>query len=170
MSSYSKDVKNKARTMDKKDSLKLHAKKRCRERCGITLDESCYSLVLRAIHGEKINGLDVKFKIQQSSRIFHYTIKFGNMVQQYGVVYDKSRDVIVTFLPIDEKDGSPFYHYTNWIGNVINIKDAHGISLKLQDGELTGPYLNITKLKETDWYIEDINKTLQLRDNKLYEI
>ena len=168
MESYSKEKRTKQRTMIKKDSQLLHAKKRCRERCGINLNEECYSYVLRAIHGEEVEGIELEFNTKQSARVEHYTIRFGNMKDKYNVVYDCDRDVIVTFLPVE--DFQRIYHYTNWIGNVINLKNQHHIVLKFKDKELTGDYLTINKVDENTWHIEDINKTLQLREGKLYEV
>jgi hypothetical protein len=154
--------------MNKGQSQALHSRKRCLERCGIRLDEENYSYILKAIHGEEVKGLTVNFKVKQSARVEHYTVKFQHKEEPFNIVYDRDRDAIITFLPHGNE--TIFYHYTNWIGNVINIKDQHGVILVLKDGVMKGNHLDITQLEEKIWHIEDFNKTLQLRGDRLFEI
>lgn len=169
MESYFKNKNNYVkRTMSKKESMMKHARKRCEQRVGLKLNDECYSFVLRAIHGEKIEGIKLEYKLKQSTRVDHYVIQFGNMKEKYDVVYDNERDVIVTFLPFNE--GQIFFQYTNWIGNAVNLKSQHGIVLKMDKGELTGNHVDIEKINNDTWYVKDIDKTLQLRNGRLYEI
>jgi hypothetical protein len=154
--------------MGKKDSQSLHGKKRCLERCGVRLDEERYQCILKAIHGNKIHGITVSFKAQQSSRVVHYTIKFAHKEELYDVVYDSERDVIVTFVPHNE--GQIFYHFVNWFGNTINIKKDYGTILTLLDGELSGNHLDIRKITDDTLHVDDFKATLQLQGDRLVEV
>lgn len=84
--------------MSKKRAQRIHAKRRCRERYGISLGRKKYYEIIRMIRSG--NSQVVKRK---SNRTTIHNIKYKGL--DMTVVYDKKRGQIATFLPFREARG-----------------------------------------------------------------
>lgn len=90
--------------MTKKESQRIHAKKRHLERHGTEINRETYRQLISYIKGGKRNytdGTTCIFLERQSERIAKFEIK--TLDSSYIVVYDRKRCNIVTFLLPEEQ-------------------------------------------------------------------
>ncbi len=73
-----------------------HAKRRCRERCGLELTRSNYQQITVMIQNEQ--GICLK----EDSRTNVWIIRFKG--QDLKVIYDCEKRMITTFLPLNPSD------------------------------------------------------------------
>jgi hypothetical protein len=169
MESYSKDNKYRQSKMDKKDSQIIHAKKRARERMNLHLSKDKYNAILKAIQGQKVQGIEVKFMHSQSYKNKKYSLWIEHLQKMFDVIYDSERGTIVTFLP---HDGSQVVSgYYDVFGNKINMKATYGFEMKFELGKLICASLTLIQLDIDRWYIEEWDRTLVMKDDGyLHEI
>jgi hypothetical protein len=72
---------------------KAHARRRARERYGLSLKQHEYHELCRRIQ----ENIDCKFLYRQSNRVSLFALKWGG--EWLPVVYDKQRHTVVTVLP-----------------------------------------------------------------------
>lgn len=76
-------------------SERIHAKRRAFERYGLSLVKRDIQEICRQIEARK----DASLISRQSLRVSHWEVLFRNTTLH--VVYDKRRDMVITFLPPD---------------------------------------------------------------------
>ena len=168
MDSYTRENKHPKNRQPKRQSQISHAKYRAKKRAKIILTDERHAAIIKAIQGEQVEGITVKFKESQSQSRKVYTIWFENLGKIFDLIYDAERKSLITFLP---HDGSCMvYGYYDVFGNKINIKADYGFNMKFDGGVLTCAYLDIEMLDFDRWYIKDWDKVLVMKDGSLHEI
>lgn len=166
---------NKKEEITKDVCQKYHCLKRIRQRLNIKFTEEDYEQIVSCIkHSNKLHD---RFKLKhignQSIRLSIYELIVDNL-EPVHVIYDKSRQTIVTVLYIT--DGQEIYHYIDIFGNKIHIKSELGYNKhwKLKDSKLIIPSEDIQVEKDGAWRIisEGIlyDKLFKLVDNQLCEV
>ncbi len=79
----------------KKQCQRLHARRRFLERCSLCFTRDIEKSFIQAITDGRVGFVE-----QQSLRIYVYDVPFNYRL--YRVVYDRTRNVIVTVLPREE--------------------------------------------------------------------
>ena len=103
---------------------RYHCLKRIKERLKISFNEENYEQIVSCIKNHKDHPIyKLKYITNQSIRLSVYELIIENM-EPINVIYDKSRQTIVTVLfPID---GIEIYHYYDIFGNKVQIKSELG--------------------------------------------
>ena len=161
MEAYARGSHHKNRSC-KKDAQMAHAKLRSKERLGFILTEDKRIAIHKAINGQEVTGINVKFKADQSRTKKLYTIYINHLKKMFDLIYDSERDVIVTFLP--HSNIVTVYHYFDIFGNKINIKEKHGTPLVFDGGVMGSDYLKVEKLAHDKWHIKEWDKTFVMTD------
>lgn len=86
--------------MDKSNTQRLHSKKRAYERLGIHLTNADLDAIVYLIQKKK-----GKFVAKQSNRVTLWKVRYSDINMQ--VVYDKTRQTVVTVFPADMEVAPP---------------------------------------------------------------
>ena len=87
--------RKKRKLLTKKQSERIHFKRRLYQRFGIILSRNEYREIKKIIQNKKING------IRENNRKTKYHIKYKDC--EFDVIYDKIRKELITVLPPKEE-------------------------------------------------------------------
>lgn len=152
---------------------KYHCLKRIRQRLKIRFSEEDYDQIVSCIkHTKSSNRFKLKHIGNQSIRLSMYELIIDDL-EPVHIIYDKSRQTIVTVLYIT--DGIEIYHYRDIFNNKIHIKSELGYNKhwKLKDNQLLIPSEEIIKENDTWQVISEgilFDKKFKLIDNELCEV
>jgi hypothetical protein len=110
--------------VDKEKCQIWHAMKRAKERLGFRLTEELFAQMVSVIkNGKTTDKLSAQFLEKQSRRCSLYQLNL-KPYKPFNVVYDNSRQTIVTFL--FQEDEKLIYHYYDVFGNRVATKEVTG--------------------------------------------
>jgi hypothetical protein len=93
-----------------------------------------------------------------------------NGVDPFNLIYDRSRDTIVTFLY--PEDSQNVYHFYDIFGNKVSVKHEFGHIWKMAQGELTIPGEAVERLGEDFWMVSlnGSDRLFRMQENELVEV